>query len=58
MKSKFTFHFDGIDRIISAEAETAKQAKQICWRGLTDEERDGTASIECIDVEELEPIAC
>lgn len=54
MNKKYTFHFDGIDKIISAEAETAKEAKQICWRGLTDNERDNTASIECIDVEEPE----
>jgi len=48
---KFTFHFDGIDKIVSAEAESAKAAKQICWRGLTDSERDNTASIELIDEE-------
>jgi len=38
--SKYTFHFDGIDKIISASAETATQAKAICWNGLSQSDRD------------------
>ena len=49
--SKYTFHFDGIDKIISASAATAKDAKTICWNGLSQSDRDNTASIELIDEE-------
>lgn len=49
--TKYTFHFDGIDKIISALAATAKDAKTICWNGLSQSDRDNTASIELIDEE-------
>jgi hypothetical protein len=50
---KYTFYFDGISKTLSAIADDVKSAKKTIWNNLSDSEKNCTASIECIDEEQI-----
>jgi hypothetical protein len=50
---KFTFYIDGINKTSSAIADDEKSAYKGIWESLSDFEKDCTASIECIDEEQV-----
>jgi hypothetical protein len=52
-KFKFTFFVDGLGIDVSAVASTEREAHKLAWQSLTEEQKESTACLDCVNVEKI-----